>query len=244
MKKILSISDIHGGSRGAPVANGYIQTVPSGILYEQWCNMVDNVQDIDICIINGDLIEGLNKKKHGLGTYTTDFMEQSDIVVELLKMIKAREFVFSLGSGYHVTSEGINIEHMISKFVNGKWVGEHGFLNVENVKIHLRHWTNFSSIPYNRFNAMQKDAAVDRLNNIEVDLYLRAHTHHYGFSGTKHSTSITSPSWKVLDEYMSAKSSDIPDNGYVVINVDDKSYSWNPYIFTVPIEKYTPVFNF
>lgn len=250
MKSILILSDIHAGSMVGPMPDEYYDrdydytytanTVQS-YLFGQWRAMADRVGHVDICIVNGDVVEGVNRFEEGIGVVSTNMMTQCGIAKDLLSMLSVGKFYFTSGSGYH-TKKNTNHDRVVCDMMHGEWIGTHGFINVEEVKIHARHWQSYSSVPYGRCTAQRKEAYVNRTNGMDIDVYVRSHTHRYYYSGDSNDISINTPSWKGLDDWMNEKSQEIPDNGYVRLNVDGINYNWDAFVFNIPLRMYSPTF--
>jgi len=113
-KKYLFVSDVHSGSlyglmqERAEIVN--VLTGESNIvranagqryLLRRWKDMVRKVGQVDCCIINGDICDGIQKKSQGMHLWTTDLNGQVANAVALLKMVRAKKFVATQGSGYH-----------------------------------------------------------------------------------------------------------------------------------------------
>ncbi|OQA51500.1 MAG: Calcineurin-like phosphoesterase [Bacteroidetes bacterium ADurb.Bin302] len=247
-KKVLVLSDIHVGSNVGPffpeyadpnTGNAYTANTVQQYLYEQWIKMVDAVGAVDMVIVNGDTIDGCNPAEDGVGEITTSLMTQCEVAAKLLKMIDCNKFIFTAGSRYHI-QDNINCDQLVCKFIDGQWINTNGFINIERIKLHARHFQPYSSVPYGRCTSQRKEAFILSSQGLKVDIYIRSHTHQYYYSGNSNDLTISTPCWKGLDDFMNRRSHEIPDNGYVVINVDDADYDWEPYIFNIPLQMYTP----
>jgi hypothetical protein len=205
-------------------------------LFEKWCMMRNSVGHVDICIVNGDIVEGENKAEGGRGVVSTNMHAQAYTAAALLKMIDADTFYVTDGSRYHTgLTSG---DQMVCDLINGLWLGDHQFLRVEDLTLHLRHKISYSSTPYSRCTAQRKEAMVMKSQGVNVDIFVRSHTHKFNFSGDSNDITINTPCWKGLDKFMNQNSQEMPDNGWVILDVVGSNYKWDYNIFSVPHQFY------
>lgn len=123
-KSILFLSDMHVGALNAICSPepsiGKTTINPTGLqkqLYEQWLNVKDSLQNKNLfCIVvNGEPIDGNNKRQVGLDAWTTDQGLQIEDAKKLLGEFKTKYFVMTRGSGYHTQSDAKNHEEEIAK---------------------------------------------------------------------------------------------------------------------------------
>jgi hypothetical protein len=194
--------------------------------------MIRSVGRVDILIINGDIIEGENYKERGTGVISTNLHAQSVTATILIQMIEADQIYVTNGSKYHVGQT--SGDQIVCDMVGGTWLGEHQFIKIEDIIVHARHKANYSSVPYSRCTAQRKEAMIMKSQGTNVDIYLRSHTHRFNFSGDSNDLTINTPCWKGLDDYMNKGSQEMPDNGYVLLEIDGPNYRWDYSIFTIP----------
>lgn len=245
MTRVLVLSDLHVFSN-VGLCLPEVYDVDSKLLYvsnavqkhyfEQWCNMIRRVGKVDILILNGDLVEGENFKERGLGVVSTNMHTQSVVAATLIKMIDAKVIYVSNGSKYHTGQT--SSDQTVCDMVDGIWVGDHHFLTVEGIVIHFRHKSGHSSIPYSRYTSGRREALIQKAQGTNVDIYIRSHTHHFGFSGDSNDITVNTPCWKGLDHYINQGSQEMPDNGYVFFDIDGANYKWDYHIFKVPYNMY------
>ncbi len=245
MIRIGVISDIHCGSptglclpEFTDTDHGmrYVANAVQMHLWDKWCEMRRKMGHLDILICNGDLVEGVNRKEFGKGVLTTNMHAQAYLAATLLKMIDADEIYVTQGSKYH-TGETSG-DQMVCQMVDGIWLGLHKFLSVGGITLHVRHKIGHSSTPYSRCTSQRKEALVNRIDGSNVDIYIRSHTHHFNFSGDGNDITINTPCWKGLDDFINQGSQEMPDNGYVIIEIDNANYKWDYNIFKIPHSLY------
>jgi FlaG/FlaF family flagellin (archaellin) len=246
MLKILVTGDWHIGSHYGlmlpeyddPYSGMTIRANPlQTFLFENFCQMLDLIGEVDIVILNGDTVEGQNKREKGIGVWTTDIHAQANCASVIADMIRCRKIYCSQGSPYH--TENPTGDKIVCDKVNGEWIGDWHFIEINNnLTIYLKHHGDFSSIPYARCTAQRKQSMIAKSQGTNVDIFINSHTHHFNFSGDSSDLSISIPCWKGIDPYIGKKSIEQPDNGYVLINVDGPNYTWTYNIFKIPFQLY------
>lgn len=245
MLKILVLGDLHVGSHQGLMIPEFED--PSGMriysnpvqmfLFDYYCKMLKTVGDVDIVILNGDLIEGPNKKNSGLGVWSTDIHTQAQCAAILIDMIRCKKIYCSQGSSYHTGNP--TGDKIVCELVGGEWIGDWQFFELNNsLTFHVRHHGDFSTVPYSRCTGQRKEAMIAQAQNTNIDIYIRSHTHHFNYSGNGNDLSIAVPCWKGVDEFIGKNSVEQPDNGYVMIYVDGPKYTWEYDIFKIPFQLY------
>lgn len=199
---------------------------------KEWRDMIrrlDGVGGVDICICNGDLVEGYNRFENGLGNWTNDIDVQVNTAVRLLKMIGAKQYYGSQGSPYH-TGLNASADQLVVERLGGKYSTDF-YLKVNKLRFYVRHEIGYSGVPHGRATSLSRDLINTKLNSDiygDVDVHLYAHTHYsqavinYGKLG------VIVPGWKARDEFIRRKSSGPFDCGYAVFFVnDDGTYTWD-----------------
>lgn len=242
MKKILCISDLHCGSLSGLMpkdfhddANNekFVMNEVQLYLFDNWYRMCKEVGHVDYCFVVGDLVDGANYGEKGKGQSTTDIYTQAKMAVTLLKMIDTTNFIIVDGSGYHVGQE-ISGDMVVSDMLQADFGNPDIDFQCESVKFHIRHHESWSRDPGGRHTSARKEANVSVLQNEEVDVFIRGHTHSFNFNGDKRNITVILPCWKGPDKFQRKKYMEIPDNGYVLFNVNGVNYDWEQTIFNVP----------
>jgi hypothetical protein len=112
LKTIVVIADIHDGNINAvctPLAAKYIKHKRKRTLQQKlyeawvWCSQQLTKPEIDLLIINGDAIDGDNRKDLGSEVWTTSMIEQINDCAKLITdHYKFKNVIVTTGSGYHV----------------------------------------------------------------------------------------------------------------------------------------------
>jgi hypothetical protein len=248
MKRVLVVSDLHVGSPFAlclpeVTDEDYHMTYTANAIqnhfFDKWNVMRQKVGHVDMLIVNGDLIEGENRKENGTGVISTNIHAQAFIAATLINMIDADTVYITNGSKYHTGQT--SGDQIVCQMIDGVWLGDHQFLKIEDLIMHVRHKIGYSSTPYSRCTGQRKEAMIMKSQGTNVDIYLRSHTHKFNFSGDSNDITINTPCWKGLDHFMNQGSQEMPDNGYVLFEIDGSNYKWDYNIFTIPHAFYKTV---
>jgi hypothetical protein len=137
----------------------------------------------DVCLANGDLIDGTQKKSNGFDLIEQDRLKQANMATQIIKTVDAKQHAFTLGTPYH-TGDSEDFEQVVA--------GEFGcqakksiVLDVNGVKIQATHHAAGSQNPGTRQNRLGVEAAVIRKRFFEgraqkIDLFFRSHAHYSG----------------------------------------------------------------
>lgn len=259
--RIVALADLHVGGRAALAApevsciNDMYAPVRAA-LFENWRAAAEGPwASPDALIVNGDAVEGKNKKKGGIGTWTTDLLEQADHAEELIRMWKAKRVYIIRGSGYHVDADGLPVEEYMARrlgaeeYPNQRHIpkekrqrsGWHWYLRFYDVTFHVSHRISVSrvfhyqSTPTARqmLNAKLNDQLRHGLAKHKVRIVLRAHAHYFNTVGYSGSDGFVMPCWKAQDDYMLEKGPlDIsPDMGFLGFEVEGENYRYEKNLF-------------
>jgi len=140
-KTLLVVSDIHVGniyavcSAEPTIANtAQVYRLPrrNQLLLEHWMDCRDWCQSPHLMIINGEPIDGPNRKEQGGDTWSSDPNDQIDDVERLLRMHNPRRYVFTRGSNYHVKDGQMSYEEVLARRLNA--LGYNPDTDVQNVR--------------------------------------------------------------------------------------------------------------
>lgn len=235
--RVLVIADTHVGSTVGMLPKSRINTDfilndVQSFLYDRWLSMCHDIGYVDAVICNGDMVDGLNAAEKGRETIP-DMMLQCLLAKELISMINTKRFIFTQGSDYH-TGANPSGDEMLCHLMNGEWLGTDGDLHFDNISIHVRHWQPYSKNPDGRYNNLIKELNTMALQEDCPDITIRSHTHRFNYAGNTRSLALSTPCWKGLDRYMRIKSTEIPDNGYILIDINGADFTWNQQVFNIP----------
>lgn len=221
-KTILVINDIHVGSEHAicsesPIANGHKKR-PNRLQrkllkgWKQCIKMIDNPPDI--IVVNGEPIDGNNKKGYSKELWAQELTDQVRDFVKLFDMLPLKrdksgrvltKVYMTRGSSYHVDIEGTPIEEFVGDFIGAELIdglraSYHIPLNVNGKLLSFAHETGFSRNYPARGNKLAQEwtthaASVNKRDR--WDYSIRAHIHQINERGFGPKwRGITCPCWK------------------------------------------------
>jgi hypothetical protein len=213
-------------------------------LFETWrtCTKSQRWGEPEVLLVDGDLIEGQNKKHTGSGVICTNLRRQCAHAAALLNMWRARKVFVFRGSGYHVevNGSGWQAEEYAASLVQRAQIfpnqahvpaaekersGWHCYLTLAGLTFHVAHKVGVSKVFHYQSTPVARAMLQARLNDMlrhEINTWktrviLRAHAHYYNHVEYSGSDGWVLPCWKGLDEHMMEGGSlDIsPDIGFV-----------------------------
>lgn len=151
--------------------------------WEQFSASIDKYGPFDICIANGDLIEGTQRRSNGNDLLNQDRLWQANMATQIIRKIGAEKNVFTLGTPYHV-GDPEDFEQLVAEEFDAVAKKE-VLVNANGVMIHATHHAPGSQNPNTRQNRLGVDAAIIRKRVYEgrlqkVDLFFRSHAHYSG----------------------------------------------------------------
>jgi len=154
---------------------------------------LDILRPIDVCLINGDMIDGDGKRSGGTEQITTDRKKQAAMAIECIKQIKAKRHTMTFGTGYH-TGDAEDFELDIAKHFGCK-IGSHEWENVNGCVFDLKHkqsnTVNPSTSLFNEIRDNKDWAAVGE--QPKADVLVRSHTHRFCVHETEDVIGISTP---------------------------------------------------
>lgn len=219
-KVIGVISDIHDGSVMGMISRRYPANRWQTILREHWLECIDKVGRCELLLLNGEPINGLNKKKMGYGNWTSDINTQIWDAVECVKEWKYDEILVTRGSGYHI-SDGAwtNYEETFARVIgavqNGEWEGEYtdeetafGFAGkIFNACHHVpgSKWFHYITTPLTREGmglSLNRTKYYDAEQVKHIDVMVRSHRHFEFMTYVGNTMLCATPCWQFRTEYM------------------------------------------
>jgi len=151
----------------------------------------------DILLVNGDCIEGKQRKQGGAELIINDRNVQADMAVDCIRGWKAKNILMTYGTKYHVGDEAEDFEYSIAQKVNAKIAGKLYF-ETEGMVIEARHKVSRSIIPHGRATPLLRDAMWNTLKAAEeeeprADIIIRSHVHYHLWVATPKKIMFTTP---------------------------------------------------
>lgn len=206
MKTALIIGDLHCGSMvGLTHPTWMISKDRNKEMYQiqkelwdEYIEAIDYFGNVDVLVVNGDAIDGKGIKAGGTEQITTDMIEQAEMAVSAIELIKAKQIFFTFGTPYHTCGKsGEDFDGLVAKQFKASIKAEQT-LNIDGVKYNIRHKVASSSSPNNRSSIVGKHRLWDTLeaereDSESANVYIRSHVHYFSFCGEENWSAYTLP---------------------------------------------------
>lgn len=250
MKTLVILSDIHTGHRLA-ISPLTFEDSEGGVyrankvqkaLFQAWSETAEAWKNPDILVVNGEPIDGQQPHDKGVEAWTTNYLDQIDASVELVKMFGAKKVYVTRGSNYHVEQGGVSIEEIFgqrigAEKVEGRFVSPELFLDVEGVTFNFAHHIagSVSGWMY-RSTPPAKEMMLAQLNESHkwpFDVLVRSHNHYYWYVGSASKLALLTPCWQLQTWFVLRKTSagSIPDIGAIRFEVTGNEYDWDAKLY-------------
>ena len=243
-KSVVFSGDFHVGSATALCsAEPYVREIDSTIkpnkiqqaLREAYYDTIDSItQTPELLVVNGEPIDGANKKQLGNQSWTTNQQDMSDDFIKLMGDFPYKKIMCGRGSAYHSNVDGMNWEEIIADKLNaekykaygGKGHTDYfGFFEMNGRTFNFTHHIGFNKMPAYRTTALAREIAgmhfeKDKLG--EADVLVRSHIHYFVYVRFVHSHGFTTPAWKYPDGHLfrGGLAGTTPDIGAVEVIVE------------------------
>lgn len=207
--RIVSVSDFHCGNIAGltpPQFNpdspdGYKMFVYRRNMYDWFLGEIQKLQPIDLCVANGDLIDGKGAKTGGTEQIALSRPKQIEMAIQALKDIGAAEYAFTYGTGYHTGPED-DLELPIAQEFGGK-IEDVYTRNVNGLVMRWRHHIGGSQSPTGRATPLLRQQEWDILWSIDgefekADVQLFSHVHYFQSYTNRFGTAFTHPALQGL----------------------------------------------
>ncbi len=250
MKSLLVLSDIHCGHRLAVSPLSFTDSqdatykankVPRA-LFEAWSEVVKSWPKPDILVVNGEPIDGQQPKDKGVEAWTTNYLDQIDASVQLVKMFGAKKIIVTRGSNYHVEQGGVSIEEIFgqrvgAEKVDGRFVSPELFLDVEDITMNFAHHVagSFSGWVYRSTPAAKEMMLLTLIQERKwpFDVLVRSHNHYFWAVQSTSKMAVLTPCWQLQNWFALRKTTagTVPDIGAVRFLIDDDTFQLEKKIF-------------
>jgi hypothetical protein len=248
-KRGVALSDLHFGSSTGLLPKGFIDSngaevlpnIGQKYLWECWIDFNARVKQFkpDFVVIDGDIVEGTQRKEGGAGLSLRLMQDQKAAAVEGLQLLKKAAgcpFYFVQGTNYHVGTNGESEEDVAAmldakKYLSvgpGRFVREVLWLDIDGVVIEAAHSISGASGFY-RATQVDKEmqwsamSAKDSSKGIpKADILIRAHVHNFIYVEHASKQGFTLPCWQLQNTYARNKSVHRfhPDLGGIFMEID------------------------
>ena len=236
-------SDFHCGSLYAicspnPIREDGLEIKPAKqqkALYSILEKVTDRLtQKAKVLIINGEPIDGANRRSNARGVWTSDLGDQITDFGKVIKIIPHEKLYLTRGSPYHVDLDGTNFEEITAKQLDAeshKAYGGSGKTDYQanfelNGKIfNVTHHVGFARWWQYRPTALAQEMVKMHFDHAKrkfhTDVMIRSHVHYYCQVKFQNTTAFTTPAWKLPDPFMYRQGLPMmPDVGLIEVIVE------------------------
>jgi len=205
-------------------------------MWNEFQGMLKGLGKIDLCVVNGDAIDGPGKRSGGVEQLTTDMNAQAEMAADALKTIPAKEFRLTYGTPYHTGYDRDDEDQILFHMIRPTKIGAEQNLKIEGWVFNFRHFVSGSQLPHGRATAVKRE----RLQNLlwaekghlpKADVIVRSHVHYFEYSGTDKYLSVVTPALQAPGTKYGARMCSGPvDFGIVWFDVEKDSFpvlNWN-----------------
>ena len=156
-----------------------------------------------VLVLNGDIIDGRQRKSSGEGLWSTKIKDQADAAISVFRQFRrAGTKVYMIrGTVYH---DGESGEEYIADALDAE-IAEHPFLEINGVVFDLRHKEGGATAPAGRpalRNSMLSNLLWAAKEQQPVaDVTIRSHLHSYYHEGDDRWLGIITPGYQWLSSY-------------------------------------------
>lgn len=238
--RILTIADLHCGNRAGLTPPKYNQQ--SEVNYKEYCyrrslwewyeHEINKLKPIDICVVNGDCIDGKGPKNGSTELIYTARTTQIDMAKECIDFVGAKEYYFTYGTGYHTGPED-DWEYEVAQEFGGN-IDDIVTLQPHGIVMKWRHHISGSQTPIGRATALLRMKLWDTLwaehgEFLRASIQVFSHVHYFSLVENRDGMVMTTPALQGLGGSMlgSRRLGGIVDYGFVHFDILGKDeYSW------------------
>jgi len=240
-KKILVLSDTHCGHQVGltpPAWNPrYDDAFHNALsdyrdtLYGWFKTESSKFGKVDLCVLNGDAVEGPGKKSGGTENIVQDTNEQAFMALDILRGIKAKKFALTYGTPYH-TGENNDLEDVIARELGCDIAGTLDF-DINGRIFNFKHHISGSQVPHGRATALLRDKLWNQLWAVrgeypQAHVIIRSHVHYTIAIDQPDSIAMITPALQGYgSKFGTRRVSGTVDYGFVYFEVSDNGdISW------------------
>lgn len=242
--RVLTISDTHCGNMVGLTPDKYNPQSEIDYraytyrraLWEWFEKEIEKIKPIDICVANGDLIDGKGPKSGGVEQIYQSRPKQIEIAIDVLKIVEAKEYHFTYGSGYHTGPEDDWERDVATKFNAG--VEDVLSININGLLVRWRHHINTSQVPSGRATPLLRQQEWDSLWSLDgefkrADVMVFSHVHYFQAHANRFGSVFTTPALQGLggSQLGARRLGGIVDYGFLTFDITSKEdWIWTKHI--------------
>lgn len=248
----LTIADLHHGSSYGMLPPNFIdsddrevaQNIGQKYLWQCWTDMTEHAADggpIDFLVVNGDAIDGEQRKQHGTELCLPRLADQSEAAIQsltfLIDKIKPAKIYVVSGTPYHDSEAGREAEVVAERIgaerypglSAGRYCRDMLDLNVDGVVVNCMHGIPSSGALYRGVSpdreALWSAVAGKEGKALKADCLVRSHVHHFVHVEHPSKHIFVTPCWQLQTGFMRKSSAFrfMPDIGYAIIEIDPEA---------------------
>lgn len=230
MKRILVLSDMHCGAMTGITPPEYQVNNKQAGAYDQYKTWIDDNGPYYATIVNGDAIDGTDKKGGGVECITTNRNEQVRMAKIAIEEANCNNIHIIAGTPYHV-GNAEDFEETLAEKLGATFRG-HGYFNIEGIELNVKHKLAGASMPYLKLTPLAKEIAQNRnwyLEGVEpkADVIIRSHTHHYSMVEAMDCIAFCTPGLQTLGgRYGSRQCSSPVHFGLLILDIHEGGIQW------------------
>jgi hypothetical protein len=216
LKKGLLLSDLHIGSKYGPwppgfraktLRTGEIETIQQNLvgeaIWKHWLRMLESLKEEppDFIVLNGDLIEGLQKREYGRGLIIPEISVQVKACLKVLRTLPKVPMYFTAGTDYHQMLDGESADEHIADKMHGEF-GDELIIEECGIRIFARHvigisqstWQYQTTAPARDQMLLYLNQAADKYGKIDVAVF--SHRHQFAAAQFHSGIALVTPCWQ------------------------------------------------
>ena len=192
-------------------------------LWQFFEDEINSIKPIQICVVNGDAIDGKDERWGGNELITTDRDKQICIAKKAIDHVGANHNVFTFGTPYHTGKEE-DWEEVLAREYKAK-IGAHEWLDINGRIFDIKHSIGSYSSPLGRFSPLARErvwSALWQERNLtpRSDFIIRSHVHYFSKIEDSEFTAITTPALQGMGtKFGSRKCSGLIDFGFIHFDI-------------------------
>lgn len=228
------------------------QTIQQKALWGIFEKVIDRItKKPKVFVVNGEPIDGGNRRSLGRGCWTTHLGDQVDDFCKIVKHIPYEHLLMTRGSAYHVDLDGTNFEEITARQLDADNYRAYGGSGKTDYQVNFEvngkifnatHHVGFARWWQYRPTALAQEMVKMHFDHskrkFHTDVMVRSHVHYYCQVKFLNTLSFTTPAWKLPDPFMYKSGLPMmPDIGMVEVIVESNGdIEVNPIVEDIDIE--------
>lgn len=243
--QILLISDLHFGSKYGPwpdgmkekdLRTGMIEPVPPNAvnvaINDHWKKMLAVVRKDPpaVIIVNGDMIEGNQRRENGRGLMTLAIETQVNACIKALSTLRKAApksaWYFTTGTDYHQMPDGTSADARIAEEFGAEY-GDEIIVEECGIRLFCRHtisssmstWQYMATAPGRDHMLLYLNKSPEKYGNIDVAVF--SHRHQFVAVQFTSGIALVTPCWQSKTPYAVKRGMiGVPEIGWVTLSVE------------------------